>query len=157
MRASRQRNGRRNAKARSSAARDARRRGGSSLIETVVALAILAYGAMGVTAGQILAMNYSSNSRVHKVAMYLAEQRIETFHLMPAADVLTLGSGSDPPFDPDPGDDTAMQFTRRWTIAPDTAGSTAEVGVMTITVLIDWTDANQVARTTRLQTIKANL
>ena len=132
-----------------------RRRSGFSLIEVMVALGILAFGLLGVTAGHLLAMRVSTSSRGATLAMDLAEQQLEIFQAMSAADVLALqGTPNDPanPIDPDPSDDTTMAFTRRWIIVPDTP----EVGVTSITVEVDWVNAIGNTRTTRIGSLKAS-
>jgi prepilin-type N-terminal cleavage/methylation domain-containing protein len=136
----------------------ARRRSGFSLLEVIVALGILSYGVLGVTAGHLMAMRVSTSSRMATLAMDLAEEQMEIFKAMTAADVtaLTLAAGypADPsnPIDPDPGDDTAMAFNRRWLITPDSP----EVGVISITVEVDWVNPIGNTVTTRIGSLKAS-
>ena len=130
-------------------------RDGFSLIEVMVALAILAFGVLGATAGQLMAMKLSTTSRHNVFAMQLAEAQMETLQAMSAADVKALGSANDPdnPLDPDPNDAAPMAFTRSWTITPDSP----ETNVITITVDVDWVNGVQQTRTTTLQSFKADL
>ena len=130
--------------------------GGFSLLEVMVALGILAIGVVGMTAGQILALKISSTSRSHTMALDLAEQQMEIFEATTAADVLTLvGSPNDPdnPIMMDPGGGTPVPFTRRWEILADTP----QVGVIQVTVMVDWVNALGTPRTARLQSLKADL
>ena len=139
--------------------RHRRRMRGVSILEVMVSLGILVYGVLGVTAGQIASMNYSTISRSNTLAMYLAQEQMEIFQLMSGDEVLALlddpGYPNDPsnPIDPDPGDGTAMAFTRRWTIEEDTP----EDGVITITVAVNWTNALGNQRTASIQSLKADM
>ena len=136
---------------------DGKRRSGVSLLETVVALAILGYGVLGVTAGQLASMRYSTDSRSNTLAMYLAQEEMEIFQLTGTDELLDLladpdyPNDSSNPIDPDPGDGVAMAFSRRWYIEPNTP----EVGVMTITVEVDLTNALGNVRTASVQTLRA--
>jgi prepilin-type N-terminal cleavage/methylation domain-containing protein len=136
-----------------------RRRAGFSLLEVMIALGILTVGVLAATSGQILAMRTSSTSRTQALAMHLAEQQMEVFRGMSAADVKGLvdvpGYPNDPsnPIDPDPEDaDDFTFFTRRWLVQPDTP----KPDVITVTVEVDWTDALSATRTMRLQSLKAD-
>ena len=128
---------------------------GFSLLEVMVALGILGVGVLGATSGQILAMRLSTTSRHAVLAMQLAEEQMEIFQAMPAAAVITLGSANDPnnPIDPDSNDGVAMAFDRSWIITPDSP----ETGVISLEVRVGWTDGIQQSRTTRLQSLKADL
>jgi prepilin-type N-terminal cleavage/methylation domain-containing protein len=133
----------------------ARRQGGFSLIEMMIALGILAFGILATMAGQVAAMHFSSNSREHTMAMKLAEDQMEEFFVMTAADVKAEGTGTDPgnPIDPDPGDGNAMAFSRSWIIDEDTP----EAGIITITVQVSWVNENGNTQTARIQSFKADL
>lgn len=131
---------------------------GFSLIEVMVALGILAFGILAVTAAQIGTMKVSVESRNRTVALNLAEAQMEIFEVMPPADVLALtaapGYPNDPanPIDPDPGDGASQSFDRSWDIQP----GTPEPGVMTITVSVAWTDGLGKLRSERVQTLKVD-
>jgi Tfp pilus assembly protein PilV len=133
--------------------------GGFSLLEAMVAMAILAFGLLGATAGQIMAMKLTSTSRSHTLAMDLAEQQLEVFQADTGANVKALITGpgflddANNPIDPDPGDGSDMQFARRWLIQPDSP----EAGVIMLTIEVDWTNALGNVRTARVQSLKADL
>jgi prepilin-type N-terminal cleavage/methylation domain-containing protein len=132
------------------------RASGFTLIEVMVALAILAVGVVGVTMGQIMAVKHSATSRRQVIAMHLAAEQMEIFRTMSGADVKALAATpNDPnnPIDPDSGDDTEMAFMRRWVIQPDTP----EVGVIALTIEVDWINGLGNVRTTRVQSLKADL
>jgi len=136
-----------------------RRDSGFTLLETLVAMAILAVGVLAMAAAMTTALKYTRQSRALTEAMYLAEQRIESFASMTGADVeAMLADGSYPndplnPIDPDPNDGDMTTFNRRWTIQTDTP----EAGTMILTVQVDWIDPRGVTQTVQLQTVKASL
>ncbi len=132
---------------------------GFTLIETVVALGIMSVGVLAAAASLLTALKYSTQSRAATQAMYLAEDQLEIMKLMPAADVLAMvpddNFANDPsnPIDPDPGDDDTTTFIRRWRIQADTP----EVGMITITLEVDYVDRLGITRTVPLRTMKADL
>jgi type IV pilus assembly protein PilV len=136
-----------------------RRSRGFSMIEVMIAFAILGLGLVGATTGQITAMKLAGDSRINSIAMYMAEEQLEIFRTMPSADVLALtaepGYPADPsnPIDPYPDDGVAMAFQRRWTIQADTP----EAGAILVTVEVDWTNSMGRTRTARVQALRANL
>jgi len=135
--------------------RNARRRG-ISMLEVMIAMVILGIGILGTTAGQLAAIKLSSDSRINSEALNLAEQQLETFKGMTGADVAALvGTTVDPanPIDPDVNDAMTMAFNRSWTVATDTP----EVGMMTITVNVAWTNSLGATSTASIQSLKANL
>ena len=131
--------------------------GGFTLLEVMVALAVLAVGVLGVTAGQIMAMRLSSSSRTHNAAMYLAEQQLEMLQVDPAADVKARTTEVDYPNDPDNPidavDGSGAKFNRRAFIEADTP----ETGIITITVEVDWVNSLGLDQTVRVQSFKADL
>jgi Tfp pilus assembly protein PilV len=138
--------------------RGKRREGGSLLLEAMIALVILAIGALGATAGHIVAIKNSSSSRHQAIAMRLAEEQIEIMKITSATDVKAMtgaaGYPNDPtnPIDPDTADSTAMAFNRSWTITPDSP----ETGVIEITVQVNWVNPIGQDKSVRLQTLKAD-
>jgi len=135
-----------------------RRAAGFSLIEVMISLAILAFGILGLMAGQLAAMRFSENSREHTLAMKLAEQQMETLQAMTPADVLALtlapGYPDDPanPIDPDPNDDYQVEFNRRTQVQDDAP----EAGMMTLTVEVDFENSLGAVQTARIQSFKVS-
>ena len=136
-----------------------RRSRGFSLLEVMIALSILGFGMLAASVGQLSALKTSRSSRSQTVSMYLAEQQMEAFQSMSAADVIAEisapGYPNDPgnPIDPDPGDDEQVTYNRRWFIQQNDP----EPGVISIRVEVDWTDPLGFARTTALRSLKADL
>lgn len=133
------------------------RAGGFSLLEVTVALGILAFGLLGVTAAQLAAMDSSRESRSLTQALYLAEQQMEEFHAMSRTEIDALvadpGYPNDPdnPIDPDANDHDDTTYDRSWLIQTDDP----EVGISTITVRVDWTDEIGVDRQVAIQSMRA--
>ena len=134
--------------------RDRRREGGISMIEVIIALAVLGFGMLGIAAAQISAYRFSDSSRERTLAHGLAQQQIEIFQSMSTTsiEVIRAAGTNDPlnPIDPDPNDTAAMAFNRTWTITPDTP----EDDVYTIAVTVAWT-GNSGAQTGQLETFKS--
>ncbi len=136
--------------------RSARNRG-VSMIEVMIALAVLGFGMLGVAAVQISASRATDQSRARTLAHGLAQQQLEIFQGMSRTSLETIRAAgvNDPlnPIDPDPNDAQRMSFTRTWAITPDTP----EPNVYTIMVTVGWTDARGVQRTVQLETFKSEL
>lgn len=133
-----------------------KRSSGFSLLEVMIALSILGFGMLAASVGQISALKTSRQSRSQTMSMYLAEQQMEAFMSMSAADVIAAGAiPNDPgnPIDPDPGDDDVTRYNRRWFITQDSP----EPGVITIRVEVDWVDPLNFTRTTALRSMKAGI
>ncbi len=130
---------------------------GFTLLETMVALGILAVGTLGVAASILTAIKYATQSRNATRAMYLAGDQIEIMRLMSAPAVLAMVPDAnflddpDNPIDPDPNDDDTTTFNRRWRIEDDVP----EGGLITITVEVDYVDRMGITRTVGLRTLKA--
>lgn len=132
----------------------AKRTRGVSLIEVIVALAVLGFGMLAMAAAQISAYRFSDSSRERTLAHGLAQQQIEIFQSMSTASIeaAILAGTTDPlsPIDPDPNDSAVMAFNRTWLITPDTP----EPGVYTVQVTVNWT-GNAGAQTVQLETFKS--
>jgi type IV pilus assembly protein PilV len=144
--------------ARAGASGAAAPRAGFSILEVMIALSVLALGVLGMTAGQISAIKLSGDSRERTLAMYLAQQQVETIQAMTPTAVKDLagaaGYPNDPdnPIDPNPADSTTMEFNRSWIVEEDTP----EAGVITVTVAVAWEDNHGQNRVVRLRTLKAD-
>jgi len=139
--------------------RSRRRRGGLSLVEVMIALVVLAFGLLGVAAAQVSSLRFTSQSRLRTEAQYLAEQQMEVFQGMMAADldaaIADPNYPDDPnnPIDPDLGDAEARNFLRSWAITPDVP----ENGVYTITVQVAWVNPHGGAQTVTLDGVRSGL
>ena len=132
-----------------------RREAGFTMLEVMIAMLILAFGVLGAAAAQLTAMDYARKSRSLTQALYLAEQQIEAFQAMPAADVAAqAGTPNDPgnPIDPTPGDEDLTTYNRSWQIQIDTP----EADMITISVRVDWTDELGQNRRVQLDAMKAD-
>ena len=78
-------------------ARDA---SGFTLLEVVIAMAILSVGLLSIAAAQLAALHMSSRSKNLTTAMHLAEQKMEEFQGLPTASL--PASGADASELPDP-------------------------------------------------------
>ena len=145
----------RNSKRALSRKKASRSSSGFTLIETIAALTILAVGVLGVAAGLLTAMKVSSQSREKTEAIFLAEQQLEIFRIMPASEVAKLAAGGNAVNDTDnpinPNDDSSTEYLRSWVIENDTP----EEDVISIAVTVSWTDTKGVGRSTVIQTLKA--
>ncbi len=133
------------------------RASGFTLLEVMIALGLLAVGVLGVAGAQITALKYSRDSSLRAQAMFVAEQQLETIHGMSPINVIALKADSDypdayDPIDPTPGDGDPTTFERRLDISEDAP----EVGVMTITVEVDWTNSLGLTQTLSLRSMKAS-
>jgi prepilin-type N-terminal cleavage/methylation domain-containing protein len=129
---------------------------GVSLIEVMIALAVLGYGMLGVAAAQISAFQSTGQSRERMLAHALAQRQLEQFQEMSTTSLEVIrndaGYPNDPlnPIDPDPNDAMQMAFNRTWTITPDTP----EDDVYTIMVTVGWTTSKG-AQIVQLETFKS--
>jgi Tfp pilus assembly protein PilV len=130
------------------------RAAGFSLLEVTIAIGLLGVAVLGVAAAQLGSLKVTRESYLRAQAMFLAEQQLELFQAMSAANLLLVPGPNDPanPIDPNPGDGDTTTFNRGWTIAADTP----ETDVITISVLVRWVDSRGVPRILTLRTMKAS-
>ena len=125
---------------------------GFTLIEIMIAMAILAVGLLGIAAAQLAALHLSSKSRNLTIAMHLAQEKIEEFHALPAASLPATGNDPDNPIDLNPSDDDETTYNRRWTISPNSPVA----NMTTMLVQVDWLESKTgQVRTTSLESMKA--
>jgi type IV pilus assembly protein PilV len=131
--------------------------GGVSLLEVVIALAVLGFGMLGAAAAQIAAFRASDESQERMIAQSLAQQQVELFREMSRTSLETIraAGSTDPsnPIDPDPNDAKAMAFNRTWTITPDTP----EDDVYTIVVNVSWTSAKGGTQNVQIETFVSEI
>ena len=124
---------------------------GFTLLEAMVAMGLLAFGLLGVTAALIGAFQVTSRSRYLTDAAQLARERMEIFQQVPLASLPATGTYDDPdnPI-PHPAADDHTTFARRWIVAADSPSA----GVTTIRVEVDWVDQLGVTRTMSLESMR---
>ena len=111
---------------------------GFTLLEVMIALAILGFGILAAAASQLSAMKFTRDSQLRTEAHYLASQQMETFQTMTGAEVTaakalgTYPNDTGNPIDPDPNDAVPRAYTRSWAITEDTP----ESGLFTIQVTV---------------------
>jgi Tfp pilus assembly protein PilV len=114
---------------------------------------------LGVAAAQVSALRTTDQSRERMLAHGLAQQQIEIFQEMSTASLEVIrtdaGYPNDPlnPIDPDPNDAMQMNFTRTWTITPNTP----ENNVYTILVNVTWANSTNGQRNVQLESFKSGL
>ena len=129
------------------------REDGFSLLEVMIASAILATGLLVIALAQVSALKMGSRSKHLTDAVYLAQEQIETFQALPSSNLMFttattdfddpvgyILAGGDAEFgvggwNPAPGGNQAV-FTRRWTIEPNTPAT----GLTRITVEVRWSE-----------------
>ena len=118
---------------------------GFTLLETLIALTILAIGLLGLLGLQIAAMKGNMSGFLISAASAAGEQRIEELKGLSSSDaLLSAGAHSD-------GTVTVQDtvYTRSYVIQDNAPVS----GVSTLTVTISWTDtATSTARSTQIAT-----
>ena len=122
---------------------------GFSLLEVMIAAAILAVGLLTIALAQVSALRMGSRSKHLSEAIYLAQEQVETFKAMNANDLTFStagtfddaagylyagGDGSSPPGD----SDDQTHYTRSWTIEPGQPSA----GLTRITIEVDWENAD---------------
>lgn len=123
---------------------------GFTLIEVMVAMAILGIGLLSIAVAQISAVKLQSRSKNLQQAMFLARESLDDLEALPPNPaILQVASVIDDPGNPiqvgnDPTDGT--RFQRQTQITPNSP----ESGLARVTVTVSWTTAT-VSGTNRVQ------
>ena len=125
---------------------------GFTLIEVMIALAIMSIGVLSLGVAQLTAMRMSSTSSHLSQAMYLAEEQMEIFRSMPWGATFTalVVDQPDPgnPIVPVAGD--ASAYNRSWTIQPNQPPH----NLSEITITVTWVNATGSRQNAVLKGIK---
>ncbi len=132
-----------------------RRSRGVSLIEALVALAVLAFGLLGVAGMQSSLRATADSTRQRAEAVRMAQEKIEelrAFTVLSGAasgeiDYDDIVSGNDTPAPPSGYANTT--FTRTWTVTAPGSGAPA---FKVVSVSVGWTDRNNVSGSVTLST-----
>lgn len=114
---------------------------GFSLIEVMIAMAILGIGLMSIAVAQVSAMKMQSRSKNLQQAMFLARERMDEIDALPPSPdstFLTTPATTPDPANPiqvgnDPSDGT--RYTREVQVVPNSPA----VGLSEVTVTVSWT------------------
>ncbi len=135
---------------------DTRREAGFTIIELLIAMAILGVGMLTIGLAQLSAVKLSARSGHLSQAMYLAQDQMEIFMVMPATNAIFQAAVVDQldpvgPIDIDPTDSDNTTFTRRWTIEPNNPQN----GLTRITITVRWDTSNSAVSEAALMAVKS--
>jgi len=103
-------------------------RGGFTLVEVLVAMAVLAVILVGLTASATSVMRTNRTSYFNTIAANLAQDKLEELRAKTPADVIPGG--------PVVSTVSGAAFTRSWMVAADSP----VIGVKRVDVTVQWTD-----------------
>ena len=133
----------------------ARREAGFTLLEVLFAMVIMGIGVLAIGLAQISSLKVASKSRSLAQAMYLAQEKLDLFMVLPGSDTAFTVAATNVPdpsghldINPDDADETT--FSRSWTIEPNTP----VLGMTRITVDVSWDTASGATHSIQLQGIK---
>lgn len=133
---------------------DGKRESGFTLIEVMIAMAILGVGLMSIAVAQLTAIKVSSRSKNLQQAMFLAREQMDDLEaLPPGAAMLQVAATTDDPGNPirlATNDGNQMTFTRSVTVTPNTP----EVGLAQVVVTVSWDSPQAGVRQVQLTSVK---
>jgi prepilin-type N-terminal cleavage/methylation domain-containing protein len=133
---------------------DGRHESGFTLIEVMIAMAILGVGLMSIAVAQLTALKVSSRSKNLQQAMFLAREQMDDLEaLPPGAAMLQTAATTDDPGNPirlSTNDGNQMTFTRSVTVTPNTP----EVGLSQVVVTVIWDAPQSGVRQVQLTSVK---
>jgi prepilin-type N-terminal cleavage/methylation domain-containing protein len=133
---------------------DSNRNSGFTLLEVMIAMAILGVGLLSIAVAQLTAIKVASKSKNLQQAMFLAREQMDDLEALPAdAPILAAAATTDDPNNPiqvsnDEGD--MVRFTRSFTVTPDEP----ETGLALVVVTVAWNSNQGGVRQVRLSSVK---
>ncbi|MEE9278674.1 MAG: prepilin-type N-terminal cleavage/methylation domain-containing protein [Myxococcota bacterium] len=130
---------------------------GFTLLEVLMAMVILGVGVLTIGVAQLSAIKMSSRSQHLSQAMYLAQEQMEVFMVLPQGSAfltLPVVDAPDPAgtIDIDPNDNDLTNYTRTWTVEPNVPNP----GVTRITITVTWNTATRGPTQVQLQGIRTS-
>ena len=118
-------------------ARPPRGRGGFTLVELLISLALSVVGLLGLLALQLVSIRGNAASRSFSEATALAQERLEALQLVPYASLSLQDNQASPEthLAPNPGSTTQQLYTRTTTITVDAANNDTNIQVD-----VSWSD-----------------
>ena len=125
--------------------RTTRTEAGFTLLEVLLAMAILGVGVLSIGVAQLSAIKLSSRSEHMSQAMYLAQEQMEVLPVVDAPDPAGI-------IDIDPTDDDFTNYSRSWTVEPNVPN----LGLTRITITVTWNTASRGPTQVQLQGIRTS-
>lgn len=127
---------------------------GFTLLETMIAMAILGVGLLSIAVAQLTAIKLSSKSKNLQQAMFLAREQMDDIEALPPGSPLLVNAATtDDPANPisvHTAEGDATTFTRSVTVTPNTPS----VGLSQVVVTVTWDNAQSGVRQVQLSSVK---
>lgn len=133
---------------------DSNRNSGFTLLEVMIAMAILGVGLLSIAVAQLTAIKVASKSKNLQQAMFLAREQMDDLEaLLPEDPILLDAETTEDPNNPiqvsnDEGD--MVRFTRSFTVTPDDP----ETGLALVVVTVAWNSNQGGIRQVQLSSVK---
>ena len=134
---------------------------GFSLLEVMIALAILAFGILTIAVAQVSSVQMNSKAKNLSQAAYLAQAQLDQFMAQPKGSLfftVPLVNFMDPTnpvavTNPSGPPNSVTTFTRSWSVTPNSPLA----GLTTITVRVQWDTPTQLSHDIVIQAVKNTL